>query len=808
MKLAARIMLVGLGAAWLAARPADAQVFERTTSLAPAEADLLDAGSATHLENAKRFLAEKQWDEAVDALRRAMEGDPGRLVRVGSQGDPQSEGFERLIPVREYCQWRLASLALEAPEALAHYRRLADPLAEQWLAQAIERGDERLLRRLVSEAFATKVGDDALLRLGDLALERGQFSQARADYEQIGWRLRLSSAAAKELGARPGAPAWLALRKIDVAAMWTRLEPLFAGAPEPGEGRYPDTDLAAADVRARLVLASILEGSLERARVELDLFRRLHGDAVGMLAGRQGNLAELLAGLVNQAPSWPLPKHSGDWTTLGGGPSRDGAADGPIDPAGKPLWTLSLPRLSSDRELVGAGRLRVADDMKGLLSYFPLIVGDAVLLRVDARGKSYVTALDLKSGEKRWQIDAPRSAGRIEVNDPDAPWEVSDAHAELPRQVGVARYTLTASGRKLFARMGSPVTAPRQRRTEILSKEQGFLMGYDLATEGKPLDGFPIRPQSSEWSFEGTPLCDGANLYVAMRRVEQGRCQMHVACFALATSGTIVDDSADDARPTGRMLWRTKICSAGTLAGGDLDELSHLLLTLDSGVLFLNTNLGAVAAVDSATGQVRWIVKYPRATFRSGDPDRHDDHFFRDLTPCLPAGDLVICAPADCDRIFAVERGTGSLVWATGPGAAADVVHLLGTRGDWLIASGDRLYWLDLYSGKLQARYPHAPSGGPMHAAANPRGLGRGILAGENVYWPTRETILVFRQSPRPADSGFVPDGVGEIPLVPRGATGGNLVFAQDVLLIAAGDRLYAFDAGARAPSRPQTAPP
>ena len=758
MKLTARKLAWIVLAAIFAAGYAEGQIFERTTALSPADVDVLDASGATHLENARRFLTEKQWDEAVDSIRRAMEGEAGRLVRVASPAGTPPE-FEHFVPVREFCQWRLAALAREAPEALVHYRSLADPLAEQWYRQAIERRDEQLLWRLVSESFATSVGDDALLRLGDLALARGDYAQARMLYQRIG----------------PG-----------------------LGDAAVGEDAYPDTSLAAADVRARLVLTSILEGAHQRAAVELESFRRLHGDADGSLAGRQGKLADVLAALANESRSWPLAKRPDDWATFAGNASRSAVTSGPIDPAGRPLWTAPLPRLQSDRDLIGSGRLRVADDMKGLLSYFPVVAGDTVLVRVDARGQSYIAALDLRSGQKRWQVDAPRSGGQTmeATEDADAAWEVSDAHAGLLRHVGVARYTLTVQGRKLFARMGSPVTAPLARRREqILAKSQGFLMGYDLATEGKPLEGFPIRPESSEWSFEGTPLCDGGGLYVAMRRIEQGRCQMHVACFALTTGGTPIDDSQDESRPAGRMLWRTKICSAATLGGGDFDELSHLLLSLDSGTLFCNTNLGAAAAIDAATGQIRWLCKYPRAPFRSGDPDRHDDQFFRDLTPCLPAGELVIVAAADCDRLFALNRATGKLAWTTEPGTAADVVHLLGTSGQWLIASGDRLYWIDLHTGRVQARFPNTSSGGPLHAAANPRGLGRGILAGDLVYWPTRENIFVFRQSPRATQSGFVPDGVREIPLLPRQAGGGNLVFARGTLLIAAGGKLYAFDA-------------
>jgi hypothetical protein len=129
-------------------------------------------------------------------------------------------------------------------------------------------------------------------------------------------------------------------------------------------------------------------------------------------------------------------------------------------------------------------------------------------------------ALDLKSGQKLWQVDYSRGLVREMPEDEaaDQPFQVSDAHSDLTRHVGVARYTLSVQGERLFARMGSPVTLPSDRRlARWLAKDQGFLVGLDLQTQGKPLEGFPIRPESSEWTFEGPPLCDGQLYYVAMR---------------------------------------------------------------------------------------------------------------------------------------------------------------------------------------------------------------------------------------------------------------------------------------------------
>ena len=43
------------------------------------------------------------------------------------------------------------------------------------------------------------------------------------------------------------------------------------------------------------------------------------------------------------------------------------------------------------------------------------------------------------------------------------------------------------------------------------------------------------------------------------------------------------------------------------------EEMTHNLLTLDQGVLYANTNLGAVAAISRRDGHVLWISTYPRA---------------------------------------------------------------------------------------------------------------------------------------------------------------------------------------------------
>ena len=759
----ARSLLFALLALVCLCGMAAAQIFPGATDLANAELQLIDAAGATHLENARQLLAQKQYDEAVEAIRRVLENDGGRLIRVQRDLNPTQQAKQPNwhVTVREYCHWRLAALSHEAPEALAAYRRLVDPLAERWLNDGRQQHQSALLRRVIDEAWASRWGDDAALALGDESLSRGDLTAARYWFERTGLGFQGSGFRTPPKGA-------------DVSPY------------------YPDSDLSPADVRARLVLVSILNVEAERTAAELKAFRAEHVAEEGTIAGRKGKYIELLAAFAEQAKAWPAPHRPALPFTWNGTAERNGVFVSSPDPAGKPLWTVPLPRLTSDRDVVGAGRLRVGDDMKSLAAYYPVIWKNDVLLRADSRGDSYLAAFDLTTGGRRWRIGYPRTASRLTEppEDDGTLREINDVHSDLSRHVGVARYTLTVSGDKAFARMGSPVTLPRSRRVErLLAKDQGWLLGVDLAAEGKPLSGFPVRPESPDWSFEGAPLIHDGRLYVAMRHAEGSRSQVYVACYELATTFAPLNDDDDDARPTGRLRFRTRIASAAAIGGGNLDEISGLLLTIAHGHVYCNTNAGAIGCVEASSGKLKWVVTYPRSLFGS---DESGGVFFRDLNPCLAAGDQIIVAPQDYDRILALDALSGQIRWQTQPGVAADATTLLGMRDNSLIAAGDRVYWIDARSGALLTQYP---AGRPdaSSAAPSPRGLGQGTIVGEQVWWPTRESILIFSTQPVRRGDTFAPPLLKEIPLVPRGLIGGNLLVTGDKLLITTGTKLAVF---------------
>ena len=133
-----------------------------------------------------------------------------------------------------------------------------------------------------------------------------------------------------------------------------------------------------------------------------------------------------------------------------------------------------------------------------------------------------------------------------------------------------------------------------------------YLVCLDLAAEGRLVWRIPQTfGEDDRWAFEGSPVCDGDNVYVAMR-YNDVRPQEHVACY--------------DAQ-TGTLRWRRLICAAESPARGQADEITNNLLTLAHDTLYLNTNLGAIAAIATSDGQIRWLSTYPRAKRQSSGID-------------------------------------------------------------------------------------------------------------------------------------------------------------------------------------------
>ncbi len=731
--------------------------------------DEVDNAARAHLERFQRYLADGQGGEAVEALRNLMDAGGERLIALPAATADGGGLFVRFVPFRQYCQWRLAALASEAPQTLELYRQRVDPLAAAWLKQAVAERDPERLRQIVDRFFMSRSGDEALLQLGEIELEQGHLTQARYAWERLSPQLRTPAAPSPFLHGFPGSPLGLSLRDEEVARHWEALQPLLTEpAGQPSWLAYPDTDLDLGAVRARLALVSILEGSPQRAQRELALLGRLDADAQGSLGGKSGRYVELLTELLTASRTWPSPPQTVDWTTFGGDAARGKAAGAGVDPALQKVWSVPLPRRTAGGEF-DPGLPSAPGSPEGSLCYHPLVRGSSVLV-VTGDTIDDVHGYDLDTGRPLWLetslppeiVAAAQGSGR--------------ARSAAGGHVGIPKYTLTVDGDRLYVKLGPQATAaPMSDRRE--ARPLGYLAALDLQAEKKRL--FEIHldrsPWGAGWAIEGVPLAADGRLYVALRQRDSVRTQTHMAAF--------------DAK-RGELVWQRFVAAAETLGGGQSVEHTHNLLALDEGILYHNTNLGVVAAVRARDGQVQWITRYPQIRADESPADGAPPSRAGDPTPCLIHQGLVLAAPSDSDRVFALDAATGLLLWETEPEAASDVRYLLGVGGGNLIASGRRLYWIDAETGTIAARFP----AGVDQALS---GHGRGILAGGQVYWPTRDRIYVFdqggpRQTRQPID------------LAPLGLTGGNLLIARDTLLIAAADRLSALHvSGAQVTQRP-----
>lgn len=687
--------------------------------------DQADSATRTHLERVKAFVANQQWDEAVETLREIMEEHGEKLVHVDLRpamrpyvGVDKGLRYElrHFLSLRDVCQMLISELPAQA---LKLYRDRVDPAARQLYEQAERGGSEAepALRRIVEQFFVSSFGDQALLRLGDRALERGNEALARAYWQQL-----------------------------IPAAGWQQ-----AAAPRPDSPRppwliYPDSDIPPAEIAARLVLLSIFEDARSGQR-QLVQFHSKYPDAKGRLAGHDANYAQTLAALLEASAAWVAPSQSSDWLTFAGSPERTRVVPAKID-VGAVRWHQELPR-TPGTDLSFSTR-RIGEDNHQPLSYFPLVVGDVLLINSQYEIRAY----NIHTGNPAW------GSGKDPVIYRDE--EFSAERRPIGAALGVPRFTMTACGNKLLARMGNPVTGSQSE--QFGPSSLGYIICLDLAAEGKLL--WRTSPPEERWSFEGSPLCDGARVYVGMRRSDV-RPQSHVACL--------------DAR-TGLPVWRRLVCSAETPAQGQRDEITHNLLCLHEGTLYYNTNLGAVASLDARSGHINWLTAYPRA--KSGDLSQRATHFYRDLTPCIYDHGRLYVAPSDAPPVFALDAASGLLLWRSETSTDAPN-QLLGVAGGHLWASGEKLWWFDSVSGNHRGQWPE-------QERPNPKSLGRGVLAADKVYWPTAHEIYQFDQ--RTGRQVRQP-----IELSQRGGpslrlSGGNLLVSGGYLFIVTGEAIFAFD--------------
>lgn len=692
----------------------------------------------TLLRNAASHARDRQWSEAIDIFQRVVEqyGDKvAKLPKDEVGGDPSGD-FVLFVDLRRFCQGRLAKLP---PEAREIYRKRMDGQAERWYRQGESRRDPASLRRVVEQAFCSSWGDDALELLGDLAFQEGRFGDALAMYRRL-----------------------VADRADDAMSLV-----------------HPDPDVDLARVAAKKVLCRAAGGESLPGPADLEEFARRFPNSSGSLAGRKGPYLEILQKALASDHLAPPAQPDSRWPTFAGAPTRSKVVPNPVD-VGSIQWRVKLDRVNPPSAVISYRRMREVNhattaSQERMLAYHPIVLGDQVIVSDGTR----VLAYNLNDRPSGPEVNGGPPPG-VEVawkHDPED-------GASIPRagrhNAGVPRHTLTAVGPRIYARMG-PANPPSFGMglgggrnfigTEVNSS---YIIALDWSAQGrlvwlrKSRDlTLPNRVKDGAdrfVSFEGTPVADARNVYVAVSDHRE-QTATYVMCFDAETGADrwarYLGAGAADAN---------NVLGVGMGFGNQVStDYGHTLLSLDGPTLYYQTNLGALVAIDAETGSVRWATTYPRQDqLRAGRRDR-------DLNPAVVHRGMVFVAPSDADQVFAFDAETGRLIWKSDPiPEDLKLTHVLGVAHDRLIATGDRVILFDVKTGKLIQAWPDTGN--------SIEGFGRGLLAGDKIYWPTRNEIHVLDQK-----TGLRTDPPIKLQETYR-TSGGNLVAGDGYLIVAQPD--------------------
>ena len=162
---------------------------------------------------------------------------------------------------------------------------------------------------------------------------------------------------------------------------------------------------------------------------------------------------------------------------------------------------------------------------------------------------------------------------------------------------------------------------------------------------------------------------------------------------------------------SGRVQWRTPLCrlAPGKFSGGMAESRRNRIRSFTSpplyhqGTIYYTTNAGAIAALDSLSGRVKWLSRYPyypgihdatRQFGRGGQKVTHSRVHFKPQNPMLwynqrplMVGERLYTTPVDTNSIYCIDRRTGKVIWSKAK-RSSGCGYLLGMsrRGELVVA--------------------------------------------------------------------------------------------------------------------------
>ena len=238
---------------------------------------------------------------------------------------------------------------------------------------------------------------------------------------------------------------------------------------------------------------------------------------------------------------------------------------------------------------------------------------------------------------------------------------------------------------------------------------------------------------------------------------------------------------------TGRQLWRTPLCrlAPGKFAAGYAETRRNRIRSFTSpplyhqGTIYYTTNAGAVAAIDSLSGRVKWLMRYPyypevhdatRVFGQGGDVVQYTRIYARPHTPMfwfnqrpLLVGEKLFLVPVDSNMIFCVDRRNGKVDWThTKDGRSSAYLLGMTKQNQLAVAYSGRdksvngedttspLHLLDPATGKTAWRVPD------LVVADNSPVMSNYVFSSPSLHWRMNFTWFEMAARPQMTSDGKV----------------------------------------------------
>ncbi|MBI5763515.1 MAG: PQQ-binding-like beta-propeller repeat protein [Planctomycetes bacterium] len=677
------------------------------------------------LARAKKLIDAQQWATAVTALQTTAEKFGDFLIPIDAQ---------RHTSIRDYVNQQVANVS---PDGLAAYRANYEVTARIALKSAMNESGELALIRLADRYFATQAAALALDEAGERAIERGAFKSARRWYAKL-------ATSHPDRNTRPeDAPSTRAPR----GRAW----------------------------HAKAALCDAFDGDESPLRVLIGALEDHGGDGTVPWGGREQPLVEflraelmrILAERGNARDADLVSREAINGTTiLGNTPDRRGFAKSAAVAEAR-LWRfVSFGRAWWEDELTGYESQSARKD-----AWLRMLQSGRMLANVPVVGSPTANSLDppwvfVHDARTVWAIDplhTDRPAWRYEhPGSPDSrpSWNAED---EPPLQ-----FTSLLNNGRLYVHLDAeqPVTASGQTLVSSILlcldagtgavRWQNKLENFTTAFEDTRLDGAPL-------------LHDGA-LYAQVRRRKPFGFE---ACYLVRCNVE-----------TGAIDWFVHLGEAATGSYGyHRPTVSHAAASGD--LIFVQTNLGTIAAVSSGTGRVVWLSQYeskfsdaPEGFWpsRMGRPTRAWQY------PAMLAWrDAVVAMPLDTDTLLVLNSTDGRELFRASMESLDNPEQIIGARGDLIYLVGSQLICYDL---SVRSRVWQRPI---EHGQL----FGRAVLTTNGIFVPTNRELLRYPLEGGPAtafrwsleDSGNLAASADQIVVASAtsvfGVAGKEAAFAQ-----------------------------